>query len=64
MVRPQGSDVVPVPSVDAYVLELENMADAITGAAPPLLEGDDALGQARTVDALYRSAESGAVVRL
>jgi len=64
VVRPQGSDVVPVPSVDAYVLELENMADAITGAAPPLLEGEDALGQARTVDALYRSAESGAVVRL
>ena len=64
VVRPQGSDVVPVPSVDAYVLELENMADAIAGAAPPLLEGDDALGQARTIDALYRSAESGAVVRL
>ena len=55
---------MPVPSVDAYVLELENMADAIAGAAPPLLEGDDALGQARTIDALYRSAESGAVVRL
>ena len=64
MVRPNGSDVVPVPSVDAYVLELENMADAVAGVAPAQLDGDDALGQARTIDALYRSAESGAVVHL
>ena len=34
VVRPNGSEVVPVPSVDAYVLELENMADAVAGVAP------------------------------
>ena len=64
VIRANGSDVVPVPSVDAYVLELENMADAVAGVAPAQLDGDDALGQARTIDALYRSAGSGAVVRL
>ena len=64
VIRGDASEVVPVQSVNAYVLELENMADAIAGVAPALLERDDALGQARTIDALYRSAESGAVVRL
>ena len=64
VIRGDASEVVAVQKVNAYSLELGNMADAIAGAAPPLLEGDDALGQARTVDALYRSAESGAVVRL
>jgi predicted dehydrogenase len=59
----EGEDV-PVPKANAYVLELENMADAVAGVAPAHLDGDDAHGQARTIDALYRSAEGGAVVRL
>ena len=53
---------VQVPSRDAYALELANFADAIGGDAPPLLGLDDALGQARTIDALYRAAETGASV--
>ena len=39
-----------------FALELENFASAIAGEAPPLLDRADALGQARTIDALYRSA--------
>ena len=35
VIRANGSDVVPVPSVDAYVLELENMADAVAGVPRP-----------------------------
>lgn len=50
--------------VDSYRLELENLADAIRGEAKPLLGRDDALGQARTLDALYRSAETGEAVSL
>jgi predicted dehydrogenase len=46
--------------VDSYRLELENLADAIAGEAPLLLGRDDALGQARTIEALFRSAETGA----
>ena len=49
-------EVVAVPRANAYRLELENLADAITGAAPALLGRADALGQARTIEALYRSA--------
>ena len=51
-------------SADSYTLELENLADAIDGRAPALLGREDAVGQARTIDALYRSAESRAAVTL
>jgi predicted dehydrogenase len=46
--------------VDRYLLQLENLSQAIRGAAEPLLGRSDALGQARTIGALYRSAVSGA----
>jgi xylose dehydrogenase (NAD/NADP) len=55
---------IELEPVDSYRLELENLADAIAGDAPLLLGRDDALGQARTIDALFRSAESGAPVSL
>jgi D-xylose 1-dehydrogenase (NADP+, D-xylono-1,5-lactone-forming) len=46
-------ELVPTNS---YQLELENLSDAIRGEAAPLLGRDDAVGQARTIEALYRSA--------
>jgi xylose dehydrogenase (NAD/NADP) len=55
---------IEVEDVDRYRLELENFSAAIRGEAEPLLGRDDALGQARAIDALYRSAASGAVVSL
>jgi D-xylose 1-dehydrogenase (NADP+, D-xylono-1,5-lactone-forming) len=54
---------VEVAQANRYQLELENLADAIRGEAEPLLGREDALGQARAIDALYRAAESGEVVR-
>ena len=54
---------IAVENPDRYQLELENLADAAEGLAAPLLGRDDALGQARTIDALYRAAETGEVVR-
>jgi predicted dehydrogenase len=44
---------------DSYLLELENVSDAIRGEAPLLLGRDDALGQARVLEALHESATSG-----
>jgi xylose dehydrogenase (NAD/NADP) len=55
---------IALEPVDSYRLELENFADAIRGEAAPLLGRDDALGQARAIDALYRSAETDAAVSL
>jgi D-xylose 1-dehydrogenase (NADP+, D-xylono-1,5-lactone-forming) len=46
-----------------YQLEFENLSDAIRGRADPLLGRDDAVGQARALDALLRSAERGEAVR-
>jgi xylose dehydrogenase (NAD/NADP) len=55
---------IAVVDEDRYRLELENMSAAILGKGQPLLGRADALGQARTIDALYRSAASGEAVRL
>ena len=49
---------------DSYRLELENLSDAITGTAEPLLDREDAVGQARTLEALFRSGELAAPVTL
>ena len=55
---------VEVPEANAFEFELRNFAAAVAGEAPPLLGRADALGQARAIDALYRSAASGASVAL
>jgi predicted dehydrogenase len=49
---------------DSYRLELENLSAAIHGEAEPLLGRDDAVGNARAIEALYASAERGAPVEL
>ena len=58
-----GRDV-PVQDLDAYRLELQNLSSAILGEAKPLLGYKDALGQARAIEALYRSADTSAPVDL
>ena len=52
-------EVIDVEPVNSYRLELEDMAAAIAGERPPLLGRDDAVGQARAIEALYRAAEHG-----
>lgn len=53
-----------VEVIDPYQCELDDMAAAIRGQRPPRLGRADALGQARTIEALYRSAATGQPVRL
>jgi D-xylose 1-dehydrogenase (NADP+, D-xylono-1,5-lactone-forming) len=48
---------------DAYQLEVEDIGRAVRGEGMPLLGRDDAMGQARVLDALLRSAASGEPVR-
>jgi predicted dehydrogenase len=62
--RDGETETVEVEQGDAYTLELENLADAIAGRAPSLLGRADAVAQARTIDALYRSAASGTRITL
>jgi len=64
-VRRDGKvDRTELDPVDSYRLELENLSDAIAGEAPLLLGREDAVGQARALEALHRSAESGMRVSL
>jgi xylose dehydrogenase (NAD/NADP) len=60
--RDGSTEVVPVKEANSYTLELENLADAIEGRAAPVLGRDDAVAQARVIDALYRAAEAGEAV--
>jgi len=50
---------IPIQAVDHYRLELENVSAAIRGEGQLLLGREDAVGQARTIDALYQSASAG-----
>ena len=54
--RSGGIERIEIPVVDSYRLEAENLSAAIRGQAAPLLGRDDAVGQARAIEALYAAA--------
>jgi predicted dehydrogenase len=64
--RRSGGEVerIELTPADSYRLELENVSDAIRGEAPLLLGREDALAQARALEALHRSAQAGERVEL
>ena len=49
---------IEIEQADPYRLEVEDLSAAIAGSARPLLGREDALGQARTIEALLAAAES------
>jgi D-xylose 1-dehydrogenase (NADP+, D-xylono-1,5-lactone-forming) len=59
-----GVEEIAVESADSYRLQLENMSDAIRSEAELLLGREDAVGQARAIEALYHSATEGRPVNL
>ena len=64
-VRRDGeTERIKLEPVDSYGLELENLSDAVRGEGEALLGREDAVAQARTIEALYRSAESGTPIQL
>jgi D-xylose 1-dehydrogenase (NADP+, D-xylono-1,5-lactone-forming) len=56
--RQDGTERIVVDRANSYRLELDNVSGAIRGEEPLLLGREDALGQARAIDALYRSAST------
>jgi predicted dehydrogenase len=62
--REDGVERIELEPVDSYRLELENMSDAIRGEGELLLGREDAVAQARAVEALHDSATSGQPVTL
>jgi D-xylose 1-dehydrogenase (NADP+, D-xylono-1,5-lactone-forming) len=55
---------IEVDPVDSYTLEVENMSAAVRGEATPLLGREDAVAQARAIEALYAAADSASAVTL
>ncbi|MET0810231.1 MAG: Gfo/Idh/MocA family oxidoreductase [Thermoleophilaceae bacterium] len=55
---------VRAESDNPYACELRDLAAAVSGEREPLLGRADAVGQARTIEALYESASRGRSVRL
>jgi predicted dehydrogenase len=62
--RDGGVERIEIEREDSYRLELENVSDAIRGEAEPLLGRADAVGQARTLEALHESATNSRPVSL
>jgi predicted dehydrogenase len=62
--RDGGTERIETERANSYRLEAENFSAAIRGEATALLGRDDALGQARTIEALYRAADTQQVVAL
>ena len=62
--RDDGVERIELEPVDSYRLELDNLSEAIRGEAELLLGREDALGQAKALEALHRSATTTAPVSL
>ena len=58
--RGDGVERLELEPVDSYELQLATFSDAVRGSAEPRLGREDAVAQARALDALLRSADSGA----
>src|SRR5579862_2422717 len=57
-------ELIELEFADSYQLELEDLSDAIRGEGELLLGREDALGQARALEALHRSATTATAVSL
>jgi xylose dehydrogenase (NAD/NADP) len=55
---------IEVEAANSYGLELADFARAVRGEAAPLLGVEDAVAQARAIEALYESADTGHPVTL
>ena len=62
--RDDGVERIETEVADSYRLELENLTDAIRGEGELLLGRDDAVAQARALEALHESATTGESVSL
>jgi D-xylose 1-dehydrogenase (NADP+, D-xylono-1,5-lactone-forming) len=64
LIRGNAVERIEIPVANSYQLEADNLAAAIRGEAAPLLGRADAVGQARTIEALYAAADAGHAVEV
>ncbi len=60
--RNDSVERIEIEAANPYRLELEDLNAAIRGERAPLLGREDAMGQVRAIDALFRSHEAGGAV--
>src|SRR6476659_6448244 len=60
--RNDGVERIEIEAANPYRLELEDLNAAIRSERQPLLGREDAMGQVRAIDALFRSHEAGGAV--
>jgi predicted dehydrogenase len=59
LLRGGSEETIQAPAADPYTSELDDFAAAVRGEISPPFGRDDAVAQARTIAALYASADSG-----
>ena len=64
LIRFEATEHIEIEPTNSYRLEAENMSAAIRGEAQLLLGREDAVGQARAIEALYKAADMGQTVSL
>jgi D-xylose 1-dehydrogenase (NADP+, D-xylono-1,5-lactone-forming) len=64
LIRDGETERIEIEPANSYRLEAENMSAAIRGETPLLLGRADAIGQAKTIEALYNAADSGEAITL
>ena len=64
LIRFEVTERIEIEPENSYRIEAENMSAAIRGEAQLLLGREDAVGQARTIEALYQAADTGQTVCL
>ena len=60
----ETAEIIQIPAGDPYALEVADLDAAARGEREPLLGRADAVGQVRTLEALYASAAAGSSVSL
>jgi xylose dehydrogenase (NAD/NADP) len=55
---------IAVEAVNPYAREVDDLSQAVRGGSPPRLGRADAVGQARTIEALYRSTAEGRAITI
>jgi predicted dehydrogenase len=64
-IAPDGTrEDIPVETTNPYAREVEDFSRAVRGGAPPRLGREDAVAQARTIEALYRAAAEGRTIEV
>jgi predicted dehydrogenase len=64
LTREGRTEAIPIPGVDRFLLEIEDLADAARGRKPPRMSLADSRANVAALVALQRSAREGRPVRV